>query len=339
DAARLNHSATHLLHAALRRRLSEHVKQAGSLVTPERLRFDFSHHRPVDDGALRDIEDETNASIRANAEVTTEEMSYDDAIKAGALAFFGDKYGDRVSVVRMGGFSTELCGGTHVQRTGDIGVLKIRGESGVAAGVRRLEAVSGEGALELIRSHEAVLRDISALLRTPGEEAAARLEKLLAQQRELEKRIAELQGKLAGGASRDLLADARRRLRAARRREPLVPLAETAAAPAELRFADARLFRELLGQHDEHVKGLERQVGVRIDIADSTLTLHGDPLETELVSRVLLQLYGLLESGYPIYASDVDYALRILSSDRNAKLRDIFLDTVFISAHKRVITP
>ncbi len=116
-------------------------------------------------------------------------------------------------------------------------------------------------------------------------------------------------------------------------------MAETAPAPAELRFADARLFRELLGQHDEHVKGLERQVGVRIDVADSTLTLHGDPLETELVSRVLLQLYGLLESGYPIYPSDVDYALRILSSDRNAKLRDIFLDTVFISAHKRVITP
>src|SRR2546425_6212894 len=209
DAARLNHSATHLLHAALRRRLGEHVKQAGSLVTPERLRFDFSHHGPVDDGALRDIEDETNAYIRANAEVTTEEMSYDDAIKAGALAFFGDKYADRVSVVRMGDFSTELCGGTHVQRTGDIGVLKIRGESGVAAGVRRLEAVSGEGALELIRSRETVLREIGALLRAPGEEAAARLEKLLAQQRELEKRIAELQGKLAGGASRDLLADAR----------------------------------------------------------------------------------------------------------------------------------
>src|SRR5207249_1334847 len=139
--------------------------------------------------------------------------------------------------------------------------------------------------------------------------------------------------------SRAARRGARRRLRAARRREPLSALAETAAAPAELRFADARLFRELLGQHDEHVKALERQVGVRIDVADSTLTLHGDPLETELVSRVLLQLYGLLESGYPIYPSDVDYALRILSSDRNAKLRDIFLDTVFISAHKRVITP
>jgi phosphate starvation-inducible PhoH-like protein len=116
-------------------------------------------------------------------------------------------------------------------------------------------------------------------------------------------------------------------------------LSDPAPAPAELRFADAHLFRELLGQHDEHVKLLESHVGVRIDVTDTTLTLHGDAVETELASRVLLQLYGLLESGYPIYASDVDYALRILSSDRNAKLRDIFLDTVFISAHKRTITP
>jgi phosphate starvation-inducible protein PhoH and related proteins len=116
-------------------------------------------------------------------------------------------------------------------------------------------------------------------------------------------------------------------------------LAETPSAPAELRFADTRLFRELLGQHDEHLKTLERHVGVRIDVSDTTLTLHGDQVETELATRVLTQLYGLLESGYPIYAADVDYALRILSSDRSAKLRDIFLDTVFISAHKRVITP
>jgi phosphate starvation-inducible PhoH-like protein len=113
----------------------------------------------------------------------------------------------------------------------------------------------------------------------------------------------------------------------------------TAPAPPELRFADPRLFRELLGQHDEHVKTLERQMGVRIEVSDSTLTVQGDPLETELAGRVLVQLYGLLEQGYPIYPADVDYALRILSSDRNAKLKDIFLDTVFISAHKHVITP
>jgi alanyl-tRNA synthetase len=210
ERSRLHHSATHLLHAALRRNLGNHVKQAGSLVTPERLRFDFSHHGPVEEAALRDIEDEANAYIRANAEVTTEEMRYDDAIKAGALAFFGDKYGDRVTVVRMGDFSTELCGGTHVQRTGDIGLLKIKNESGVAAGVRRLEAASGEAALELVRAHEALLREIGTLLRGPAEEATAKLEKLLAQQRELERRIGELQGKLAGGASRDVLADARR---------------------------------------------------------------------------------------------------------------------------------
>jgi phosphate starvation-inducible PhoH-like protein len=116
-------------------------------------------------------------------------------------------------------------------------------------------------------------------------------------------------------------------------------LAETAPAPAELRFDDARLFRELLGQHDEHVKGLERSLGVRIDVTDGMLTLHGDPLETELAGRVLGQLYGLLQQGYPVYASDVDYALRILSADRSARLRDIFLDTVFISANKRTITP
>jgi alanyl-tRNA synthetase len=209
EAARLNHSATHLLHAALRHRLGEHVKQAGSLVTPDRLRFDFSHHRPVEDSALQDIEDETNAYVRANAEVWSEEMPYDEAIRAGALAFFGDKYGDRVTVVRMGEFSVELCGGTHVRRTGDIGLVKIRDESGVAAGVRRLEAASGAGALELIRRQESLLSDLSELLKTGEDEAKPRLEKLLVEKRELEKRIAELQGKLAGGASGDVLSEAR----------------------------------------------------------------------------------------------------------------------------------
>src|SRR5207244_2804509 len=148
EAARLNHSATHLVHAALRRQLGPHVRQAGSLVTPERLRFDFSHTRPVGEGPLGEIEDEVNAQIRANLEVWAEEMSYDQAIKAGALAFFGEKYGDRVTVVHMGDYSVELCGGTHVARTGDIGLFKVRGEAGVAAGVRRLEAVTGEGALD-----------------------------------------------------------------------------------------------------------------------------------------------------------------------------------------------
>ena len=208
--ARLNHSATHLLHAALRRRLGEQVKQAGSLVTPERLRFDFNYHGPVEPAALREIEADVNAAIRANAVVQTEEMPYAAAIKAGALAFFGEKYGELVRVVRMGDFSVELCGGTHVQRTGDLGLVKIRGEGGVAAGVRRVEATAGGGALELTQQHARVLDEVSALLRAPAEEAAPRIEKLLTHQRELEKRIAQLQSKLAGGESRDLLADARR---------------------------------------------------------------------------------------------------------------------------------
>ncbi len=209
EAARLNHSATHLVHAALRARLGAHVKQAGSLVEPERLRFDFNHHKPVSAGELRAVEDDVNAWVRANVEVTGEEMAYDDAMRAGALAFFGDKYGDRVRVVRMGDFSAELCGGTHVARTGDIGFVRLERESGVAAGVRRLEAVTGEGAIAEVRREQDLLDDLAQLLRSSGSDARGKLEKVLGQLREQERRIAELQGKLAGGATRDLLADAR----------------------------------------------------------------------------------------------------------------------------------
>jgi alanyl-tRNA synthetase len=206
---RLNHSATHLMHAALRHRLGTHVQQAGSLVAPDRLRFDFSHHQAVSDAELDAIETEVNEEIRANLDVTSEEMAYDDAIAAGALAFFGDKYGDTVRVVRMGDYSVELCGGTHVSRTGDIGVFKVRSESGVAAGVRRIEAQTGAGALEAIREHEQTLRTIGALLKGAEHEAPARLEKLLAQQKDLERRIGELQAKLAGGQAHDVMRDAR----------------------------------------------------------------------------------------------------------------------------------
>jgi alanyl-tRNA synthetase len=148
--------------------------------------------------------------VRANAEVTGEEMSYDDAIRAGALAFFGDKYGDRVRVIRMGDFSTELCGGTHIARTGDIGLFQLRGESGVAAGVRRLEAATGQGAIADVRREQGVLGELVELLKAGEDDARGKLEKLLGDLREKEKRIAELQGKLAGGATRDVLADARR---------------------------------------------------------------------------------------------------------------------------------
>ena len=208
---RLNHSATHLMHGVLRERLGTHVRQAGSLVAPERLRFDFNHTGSIDAGELEAMEDEINARIRANVECVSEEMTYDDAMKRGALAFFGDKYGDRVRVLQMGSFSTELCGGTHVQRTGDIGLFKFRGESGVAAGVRRVEAMTGGGALDWIQEREQRLRQIGSTLKAPEEETVERLERLLAQSRELERRIEKLQRDQAKSQSGDLLSRARER--------------------------------------------------------------------------------------------------------------------------------
>jgi len=199
DAAMRNHSATHILHYALREIAGKEVHQAGSLVEPSRLRFDFSHQGPIKDGDLLTIEEEINARIRENAGVTTEEMAYDDAIKAGALAFFGDKYGDVVRVVRMGDFSVELCGGTHVNRTGDIGLFKLEAESGVAAGVRRIEAFTGRGALDAIRQREKILEDIGGRLGARDGQALERLERLIAREKELEKKLRALEQKMISG--------------------------------------------------------------------------------------------------------------------------------------------
>jgi len=210
EATRLSHSATHILHSALREVLGTHVKQAGSLVAPDRLRFDFTHTSPVKDDALERIEDIVNAHIRENAEVTTQEMSLNDALKSGALAFFGEKYGERVRVLKMGDFSTELCGGTHVNRTGDIGLFKLKAEVGVASGVRRVEAITGEGALEWVRQREQILKNVSTVLKGSEEDAADRVEKLLAHQRELEKQLAQLQNQLAGSQSGEVESRARR---------------------------------------------------------------------------------------------------------------------------------
>jgi alanyl-tRNA synthetase len=199
DAAMRNHSATHILHYALREIRGHEVHQAGSLVEPGRLRFDFAHQGPIADGDLITIEEEINARIRENAAVTTDEMAYDDAIKAGALAFFGDKYGDRVRVVRMGDFSVELCGGTHTNRTGDIGLFKLEAESGVAAGVRRIEAFTGQGALEAIRRREKILADIGDQLGARDAQALERLERIIAREKELEKKLRALEQKLVAG--------------------------------------------------------------------------------------------------------------------------------------------
>ena len=201
EAIRLNHSATHIMHSALRDILGSHVQQAGSLVTPDRLRFDFTHTSPVKDDVLDEIENLVNHHIRGNAAVTSEEMSFTDAIQKGALAFFGEKYGEIVRVLRMGDFSTELCGGTHVGRTGDVGLFKFRAETGVASGIRRVEAVTGEGALNWVRQREHVLKDMGRILKGSEEDALERLEKLLSRQHELEKQLDQLQGQLAGSQS------------------------------------------------------------------------------------------------------------------------------------------
>ncbi|HTT74667.1 MAG TPA: alanine--tRNA ligase-related protein, partial [Candidatus Binataceae bacterium] len=207
DAAMLNHSATHILHYALREILGNEVHQAGSMVSPERLRFDFNHQGAIGEGALRTIEEETNARIRENAEVTVEEMAYDDALKAGALAFFGDKYGDIVRVVRMGDFSVELCGGTHVNRTGDVGLFKLEAEAGVAAGVRRIEAYTGQGALDAIRKREQLLEEIGDHLGARDRAALDRVQRLLAREKELEKKLRGLEQKLVSGAGSGAAAD------------------------------------------------------------------------------------------------------------------------------------
>ncbi|MDJ0712478.1 MAG: alanine--tRNA ligase [Woeseiaceae bacterium] len=203
QAIRLNHTATHLMHAALRQVLGDHVTQKGSLVAPDRLRFDFSHYEGVTPEQLQEIEDLVNAEIRKNLPAQTDHMTYDDAIESGAMALFGEKYGDKVRVLRLGDFSVELCGGTHVERTGDIGVFKITHEGGVASGVRRIEAVTGAGAMEWIDSNQRTLSDLSGMLRSTPDQAAAKVDALLKRTRELEKELAAAKQALVTGQATD----------------------------------------------------------------------------------------------------------------------------------------
>ncbi|PJK31492.1 alanine--tRNA ligase [Minwuia thermotolerans] len=204
DRLRANHSATHLLHKALRRRLGDHVVQKGSLVAPDRLRFDISHPKPMTEEERADVEAEVNRMIRGNGEVVTRLMAPDEAVEAGALALFGEKYGDEVRVVSMGGgdapeFSTELCGGTHVRRTGDIGAFHIVGEGAVAAGVRRIEAMTGQAALDWLGGQEQALRTIAGALKTTPQDAPARVAQLVEERRRLERELVEARRKAALG--------------------------------------------------------------------------------------------------------------------------------------------
>jgi alanyl-tRNA synthetase len=204
----LNHSATHLLHAALREVLGDHVAQKGSQVAPERLRFDFSHFQPMTATELAQVEALVNAEIRRNVAVEVHHMAMQEALDFGAMALFGEKYGEEVRVLKMGAFSTELCGGTHVSRTGDIGVFKIVAEGGVASGVRRIEAVSGAGALAHIRDEELRLHEVADLLGASPTDMAAKLRQLLDRQRQLEKTVEQFKAKSAAGAAADLAASA-----------------------------------------------------------------------------------------------------------------------------------
>ncbi|NOU22753.1 MAG: alanine--tRNA ligase [Methyloglobulus sp.] len=203
-ATELNHSATHLLHAALRQVLGDHVTQKGSLVNPERLRFDFSHFEPITDYQIGVLECMVNEQIRLNNPVSATVMAKDDAVKAGAMALFGEKYGDEVRVLKIGEFSTELCGGTHVDRAGDIGCFKIISETGVAAGIRRIEAVTGNGAMEWLASRDKALTIIAGLLKSAPEKAAEKVEQLLDKTRTLEKQLEKLQAQLASSAGDEL---------------------------------------------------------------------------------------------------------------------------------------
>mgnify|MGYP001585736634 FL=1 len=204
----LNHSGTHLLHAALRAVLGDHVQQKGSLVEPERLRFDFAHYEPVTPEQLRQIEDMVNAHIRANDAAVTRVMTIDDAMNSGAMALFGEKYDDEVRVLSLGEFSVELCGGTHVQHTGDIGLLKIVAESGIAAGVRRIEAVTGEGAMHWVNRNESHLQRVAELVKGSRDDVDEKVVQLLERNRALEKELQQLKGKLASSQGSDLASQA-----------------------------------------------------------------------------------------------------------------------------------
>ena len=284
-ATQRNHSATHLLHSALRKVLGAHVQQKGSLVNTERTRFDFAHTGPVSVAEIAEIERLVNHAILANYSVEAALMSYDDAIKTGAMALFGEKYGDEVRVLKMGDFSIELCGGTHVSRTGDIGLFKIVAEAGVAAGVRRIEAVTGENALAAVQAQEALIRDAQhALKAQSSEEVGSKIAALQEHVKALEKELARLKGKLAASAGDELAASA-------------LDIQGVKVLAAELEGADAGALRETMDKLKDKLKSAIIVLGARGDgkvqlAAGVTADLIGKVRAGDLVKFVAEQVGG-----------------------------------------------
>jgi len=279
-----NHSATHLMHAALRKVLGGHVQQKGSLVDAQRTRFDFSHNEPMIDAELRQVEELVNHEVRRNTEVSVRVMKYDDAIKAGAMALFGEKYGDEVRVIGMGEFSTELCGGTHVRRTGDIGFFKIVSESGVAAGIRRVEAVTADGALAWVQEQQAQLSELAGVLKAQPQEISQKVSQIIDGARALEKELARLKSKVASAQGDDFALQA-------------VEVKGVKVLAVALEGADAKALRETLDKLKDKLKPaaivLASTEGGKVSlIAGVTPELTAKVKAGELVNFVARQVGG-----------------------------------------------
>jgi alanyl-tRNA synthetase len=279
-----NHSATHLMHAALREVLGKHVTQKGSLVDPDKTRFDFSHDKPMTGDEIRRVEALVNREIRRNNPVEKRIMKYDDAIKAGAMALFGEKYGDEVRVLRMGDFSTELCGGTHVERTGDIGFFKIVSETGIAAGIRRVEAVTAEGALAYTQSEHEQLEKIASALKAQPQEVVTKIAQIQDQVRALEKELARLKSKIASNQGDDLVNQA-------------VDVKGIKVLAASLDGADNQALRETMDKLKDKLKSAAIVLSAVADgkvslVAGVTADLTSKVKAGELVNFVAQQVGG-----------------------------------------------
>ena len=278
-----NHSATHLMHKALREVLGSHVQQKGSLVTPERTRFDFAHNAPVSDAQIQRIERLVNAEVLANAPTQARVMDIESAQKTGAMMLFGEKYGETVRVLDIGS-SRELCGGTHVRATGDIGLFKVVAESGVAAGVRRIEAITGEHALTHVQALETHVAQAAQLLKAPADQLQTRISQVMDQMRHLEKEMAALKGKLASAQGDELLGQA-------------VDVHGLKVLAAELPGADAKVLRETLDKLKDKLKTaaivLAAVDGDKVQIAASVTADSTSKIKAgELVNFVAQQVGG-----------------------------------------------